>query len=374
MAIRQSASAGGDALAIGSPRRRRPPRQQGPPTMSGRRWHAPSASPTPWDGTCDADLTPSQVAVRDSHGGACELRHRTPSETGDASFPDRHVRERCPRCGDERVCRWGREADGARRHGRGACGRTFTSSTGTIFEDHKLPVADRAESVGQALGFESLEAMTREGGRGGATTAWRVARPLAVPRGTRDGVMPSGEARIDERTRPLAAKDRVGGAAGMGAYPGDRICIAVGCDDAGRSLVARAGLGRPGKSRCWDAYGGHIERGPGPARDMGSAHSILVDRPGPGGVACRSAGPGGLDDAHDPLRRANHTHFPLRESARRHSGLGRDRIDDWPDLLSVIVNPPPDRLERVAMAPGRAMPLPISLPYRGHHERDGSSG
>lgn len=88
MAIRQSASAGGGALAIGGPRRRRPPRQQGPPTMGGGRWHAPSASPTPWDGTCDAGLTPSQVAVRDSHGGACELRHRTLSETGDASFPD----------------------------------------------------------------------------------------------------------------------------------------------------------------------------------------------------------------------------------------------------------------------------------------------
>ena len=54
--------------------------------MSGKRWHAPSASPTPWDGTCDADLTPSQVAVRDSRGGACEFRHRTLSETGDASF------------------------------------------------------------------------------------------------------------------------------------------------------------------------------------------------------------------------------------------------------------------------------------------------
>ena len=341
--------------------------------MSGKRWHAPSASPTPWDGTCDADLTPSQVAVRDSHRSVYEFRHRTLSETGDASFLDRHVRGRCPRCGDERVCRWGREADGARRHGRGACGGTLAPPAGTIFEDHKLPVADRAESVGQALGFESLEAMTREGGRGGATTAWRVARPLAVPRGTRDGVMPSGEARIDERTRPLAAKDRVGGAAGMGPYPGDRICIAVGCDDAGRSLVARAGLGRPGKSRCWDAYGGHIERGSRLVHDMENAHSILVDRPGPRGVAYRSADPGGLDDAHDPLRRADHTHFPLRESARRHSGLGRDRIDDWPDLLSVIVNPPPDRLERVAMAPGRAMSLPISLPYRGHHERDSSS-
>lgn len=250
--------------------------------MSGKRWHAPSASPTPWDGTCDADLTPSQVAVRDSHGGACEFRHRTLSETGDASFLDRHVRGRCPRCGDERVCRWGREADGARRHGRGACGRTLAPPTGTILEGHKLPVADWAESVGQAFGFESLEAMTREDRRSGATTAWWMAKLFAVLRGTRDGVMLSGEVRIDERTRPLAARDGVGGVAGMGAYPGDRICIAVGCDDAGRSLVARAGLGKPGKSRCWDAYGGHIERGPGLVHDMENAHSILVDRLGPG--------------------------------------------------------------------------------------------
>ena len=211
--------------------------------MSGKRWHAPSASPTPWDGTCDADLTPSQVAVRDSHRSVYEFRHRTLSETGDASFFNRHVRERCPRCGDERVCRWGREADGARRHGRGACGRTLASPAGTVLEGHKLPVADWAEFMGQAFGFESLEAMTREDRRSGTTTAWWMAKPLAVPRGTRGGVMPSGEARIDERTRPLAARDGVGGVAGMGAYPGDRICIAVGCDDAGGSLVARGARG-----------------------------------------------------------------------------------------------------------------------------------
>lgn len=97
---------------------------------------------------------------------------------------------------------------------------------------------------------------------------------------------------------------------------------------------------------------------------MGSAHSTLVDRPGPGGVAYRSADLRGLDDAHDPLRRVNHMHFLLREFMRRHSGFRRDRIDDWPDLFSVIVNPPPDRPEKVAMAPGRAM----SPPSRCHTE------
>lgn len=341
--------------------------------MSGKRWHAPSASPTPWDGTCDADLTPSQVAVRDSHRSVYEFRHRTLSETGDASFFNRHVRERCPRCGDERVCRWGREADGARRHGRGACGRTLASPAGTVLEGHKLPVADWAESVGQAFGFESLEAMTREDRRGGATTAWRVARPLAVLRGIQDGVMLSGEARIDEKMHPLAAKDRVGGVAGMGAYPGDRICIAVGCDDAGRSFMARAGLGKLSKSRCWDAYGGHIERGSRLVHDMENAHSILVDRLGLESVAYRSADLRGLDDAHNPLRRVNHMHFLLREFMRRHSGFRRDRIDDWLNLFSVIVNPPSNRLEKVAMVLDRAMSLPISLPYRGYYERDSSS-
>ena len=112
---------------------------------------------------------------------------------------------------------------------------------------------------------------------------------------------------------------------------------------------------------------------PGPARDMENAHSILVDRLGLESVAYRSADLRGLDDAHNPLRRVNHMHFLLREFMRRHSGFRRDRIDDWLNLFSVIVNPPSNRLEKVAMVLDRAMSLPISLPYRGYYERDSSS-
>lgn len=282
--------------------------------MGGRRWHAPSASPTPWDGTCDAGLTPSQVAVRDSHRSVYEFRHRTPSEAGDASFLDRHVRGRCPRCGDERVCRWGREADGARRHGRGACGGTLASPAGTVPGGHRLPVADRAESVGQALGPEGPEAMAREGGRGGATTAWRVARPLAVPRGTRDGVVPSGEARIDERTRPLAARDGVGGAAGMGARPGDGVCIAVGCDDAGRSLVARAGPG---------ARARHGERALDPRRQAGAGGRGMPVGGPRGSRRCPRPAPPRQPHA---LPSGGVCAAPLRPRARPHRRLARPAL------------------------------------------------
>ena len=227
--------------------------------------------------------------------------------------------------------------------------------------------------VSYALIIVSLEAITREDRRSGTTTAWWMAKLFAVLEGVQDGVVLSGEVQIDEKMHPLAARDRAGGRAGMGAYSRDRICIAVGCDDSGRSLAVRAGLGKLSKSRCWDAYGGHIARGAALVHDMENSHSVLVERLGLTSVAYRSADLKGLDDTHNPLSRVNHMHFLLKEFMHRHSGFERDRIDDWLNLFSVIVNPPEDRLEKAAMVLDRAMTVPISLPYREYYERSASS-
>ena len=128
--------------------------------------------------------------------------------------------------------------------------------------------------------------------------------------------------------------------------------------------MVRAGLGKLSKSRCWDAYGGHIERGSRLVHDRENAHSVLVERLALESFAYRSADLKGLDDAHNPLSRVNHMHFLLKEFMHRHSGFERDRIDDWLNLFSVIVNPPADRLEKAAMVLDRAMTFPVSLPYR----------
>ncbi len=66
-------------------------------------------------------------------------------------------------------------------------------------------------------------------------------------------------------------------------------------------------------------------------------------------------------------------HFLLKEFMHRHSGFDRDRIDDWLNLFSVIVNPPEDRLEKAAMVLDRAMAIPISLPYREFYGQTPSS-
>lgn len=74
----------------------------------------------------------------------------------------------------------------------------------TIFEDHKLPVADWVEFMVQAFGFESLAVMTREDRRSGTTTPWWMAKLFLVLGGVQDGVVLSGEVQIDEKMHPLA--------------------------------------------------------------------------------------------------------------------------------------------------------------------------
>ena len=103
------------------------------------------------------------------------------------------------------------------------------------------------------------------------------------------------------------------------------------------------------------------------------ARTALVDRLALESVAYRSADLRGLDDAHNPLSRVNHMHFLLKEFMHRHSGFDRDRIDDWLNLFSVIVNPPEDRLEKAAVVLDRAMALPVSLPYREFYGQNPSS-
>ena len=340
----------------------------------GGKWHMPPASATPWDHIDDADPPPHEAIVRDAHRAAHECRHRAPSAIDEAALLNSYPRDRCPRRGCGRTRRDGTDAHGVRRWMCRGRGHALAPMTGTAFDHHGLPVADWVELMARALSLEGLEAMTREDRRPGTATPLWTAKLLPVPGGIQDGVVPSGDARIDERPRPLAAKDRAGGRAGMGAYPRDGTCMAVGCDDSGGGIMVRAGLGKPSEGRCRDACGAHIAPGPRLVHDMENPRSALVEKLGPVSEAYGSADPRGLDDEHDPLSRVNHTHFLPKGFMRRRSGFDRDDIDGWPDLFSVIVSPPGDRLGKAAMALDRAMSVPISLRYRDYYEQKGSSG
>jgi len=155
-----------------------------------------------------------------------------------------------------------------------------------------MPAADRAGSPPETSSCESLEGIARSNRRSETTPPCWLARPLAVPAGTRGCVAPSRDARADERCHPLSGKDQRRKADGTKprGLSRNQIRVAIGCDGKGRSFFSRLGLGKPGEPGTRAAYAGHIQRGSHLTRDMERSHKVLVREPGL------------TEEAHDPRR------------------------------------------------------------------------
>ncbi len=336
-----------------------------------RKRRAPSA--TPWDGVPAGQAGPAQELVRAAHGGAYAFRHER--FAGDADFFNGYPLEACPRCGGP-LAGAGLNRSGVRRWRCKACGRVSTPVTGTIFDNSKLPATAWADFVLQALSFESLAAITREDRRSGTTTPYWMAKLFAVLEGVQDGVVLSGRVWVDETFWPVAPRDAVLGPDGrkVGGLSRNQICIGVGVDDSGRALLVREGLGKPSKAMTWAAFGDRIEAGSTLVHDLDRSHPVLVERLGLASEAYNAKLLKGVPDALNPLEPVNRACFLLKTLLRAHPGFDRGRLQGYLDLLSVALNPPADRLEKVALVLDRAMRCPKTLRFREFYNVSPRSG
>lgn len=341
--------------------------------MSGkkRKHRAPSA--TPWDGIDESLLSPAESLVAAAHRSMYGFRHE-PFE-GVAGFFNAYARDACPICGGDRIVKNGTRRDGTQKYSCRSCGGYFTPATGTIFDNAKLPVTAWADFILQALSYESVAAMTREDRRADTTTPYWMAKLFAVLDGIQDDAVLSGTVWLDETYWPVAAKDAVRRPDGKlpRGLSRNQICIGVAVDGSGRVYVRREGLGKTSKSKTWEAFGSHIERGSRLVHDMEGAHDILVSKLGLESERHNSKLLKGIADELNPLEPVNRACFLLKRFLKSHSGFDRDDLPGYLDLFSVAVNAPEDKLEKVAMVLDRAMRYPKTLRFRDFYNVNASS-
>lgn len=346
---------------------------------SGKRRKRPYAAPsaTPWDGLPAGELTPAEKIVRACHKDIYRYRHAPVCLEGEADFFNGYERDACPRCGSSRIKRSGFDSRGVRRWLCHGCGRTFTPMTGTIFEDHRITVADWTEFIIEALSYESVHGMTRANRRSVTTLPYWMAKLFLVLEGVQDDVVLSGRVEIDEMGYLLASKDRPkrpDGSELPGAYSRNRICIGIGCDGHGHSYFAREGLGKTSGAKTLAAFGEHIKKGSHLVHDMENGHNALVRELSLGSEAHSSRLMLKMPDKEKPLRNVNHLCDLLRQFLDAHSGFDRDDIDGYLNLFWVAMNPPKSKLEKAAFVLDRAMGNPKSLRYREFYKKKPRSG
>ena len=336
------------------------------------RWHVPSASATPWDGADESSLPPAQRLVMRWQREQYDWLHLAGFEF-DAEFFNAYGRERCPRCGSERIVRFGRGRSGVRRWRCRACGGTFTPATGTIFEDRKLPAAAWVEFLLGIMSFESLAGIARRDRRSPTTPPYQLAKLFMVLDGVQDGVVLGGRVQIDEMMYPVPAADRDPSLEGKraGGYSRNNTCIAIAREerDHGSSAFRVLGLGKPSGERARAAYCPHLEKGLTLVHDKENAHNAVVRDRKLVSEAHDSRVIKRLPDDENPLWKVNRLCFLLRLFLDGHSGFDRTNFDGWLDLFSVMMNPPEDRLEKAAMVLDRAMTSPNTLRYREYYRQ-----
>ena len=364
-----------DALAMWKSLAPRPIRAARTSTMRGdeERWLAPSA--TPWDGADEDSLGPAETLVMACHRDLYRYRHAGASLEGEADFFNAYARDACPRCGSREIEGNGKDPNGIRRWRCRSCRRSFSVTTGTVFESHRIPVADWTEFLLEMFSYESLKGITRSNRRSETTPPYWLAKLFAVLAGIQDDVVLSGNVQIDEKYYPLSDKDQQRKADGTKprGLSKNQICIAIGCDGKGRSFFTRLGLGKPSESRARAAYASHIQKGSHLVHDMERSHKVLVRELGLTEEAHNSKLIKALPDKENPLRDVNELCYLLELFLNSHSGFDRARLEGYLDLFYVMMNPPEEKMEKAAYVLDRAMRFPYTLRYRDHYRKKTSS-
>jgi hypothetical protein len=335
-----------------------------------RPYVAPSA--TPWDDRCEDGLNPAERIVKSCHHDIYRYRHAPSTLEGEAEFFNAYPRVACPLCGSPHIESKGHHPNGVRRWRCNFCKGCFTPATGTIFENRKLPVADWTEFLLETFSFESISGITRANRRSATTAPYWMAKLFAVLGGVQDGTVLSGTVQIDEKLYPLAAKDQPlmpDGSRMPGGFSKSRICIGVGCDDNGRSVFRREGLGKTSGAKTLAAFGSHIAPGSTLVHDKENGHNKLVRELGLTSMAYDSREICKLPDRDNPLRKVNRLCFLLKLFLNAHSGFDRDDLDGYLDIFWVMMNPPEHKMEKAAFVLNRAMHNPKSLAYREFYKK-----
>jgi transposase-like protein len=331
--------------------------------MHSKRTHKLAASATPWDHLDDSELTSAQALVAAGHRSAYRFRHE--SFDGDADFFNSFERKTCPYCNSMELIKFGFDTSGIRRYRCKVCTKTFTPVTGTIFEEHKLPLPAWSDFLVQLFSFESINVITREDRRSETTIPYWIAKVFAVLEGIQDKMVLTGRVQIDETFYPVPIAEEVSvDGKRLRGLSRNKICIAVGCDDSGRSFYARAGFGKPSTKRAMEAYGLHIKNGSLLIHDMEKAHRKLVQELELKEEVHNSKLISRLDDSENPLREVNRLCFLLKRFLDSHSGFNRENLDGWLNLFSVIMNQPSEKMEKAAMVLNRAMDNFKTLRFR----------
>ena len=278
----------------------------------------------PWK---DLDtMTPTQRFISRHYLDSYDERHPKLATTGEADLINSYQPGCCPYCDSVDFRKWGFDSNGVQRYICKDCRKSFTSVTGTIFQDHKISISEWIEYSLNIERYLSINADSWNNRNAYTTSRYWLEKLFIVLETYQNHILLDDIIWMDETYIPLRLEDLQYNADGQRLHGISRnqMCIGVICTRHTMYAVY-LGQGKPSKLRVYDAFKDHIVSGSTLIHDKEKAHDLLVQKLNLNSIAYDSRSLKGLPDKQNPLERVNRIHALLKLFLYSHSGFDRDQ-------------------------------------------------
>ena len=317
---------------------------------------------TPWDG--EGDLTSTQEFLKQYYSQHYADRHRTVGDSGEAEMINSYMPAKCPFCASEKFKRSGHTKSGIQRYMCG-CGKTFLSTTGTIFDEHRISISEWMEYCLNLFRHVSITADSWSNKNAFATSRYWLQKLFLTLESVQNSIVLADCVWLDETFYSVRSENivRKEGGDKLRGVSRNQICIGVATDKQ-HTIFLVEGTSKPSQKKTLEAFRDHIKLGSTLIHDRESSHAKLIRELSLKSVAYGSKDMKGLSDKENPMNPVNRAHAILKKFLNTHSGFDRNDLQGYLNLFAFVTNPPDVLLEKVELVIKTAFENPKLLRYR----------
>ncbi len=273
--------------------------------MPNSKYRTKSRKETPW--TYKTEPESDEKFIDDCINNLYKIKHPSLKKSEESEFLNSLTVDKCRKCGSIEFKRNGTTSNGTQRYWCKSCKRTFTVTTNTLFENHKIPVTEWVDFLLGIFRSQSFNSISKSNRNSYTTTGYWLAKLYLVLENYQDDIVLKGDVQIDETYYSVIKKDiklKEDGKKFRGLSR-NKICIGIGCDKSGRVYCRIEGMGKPNQKNTLEIFKDHIKESSRIEHDMDKAHKPLVEALKLISVEYNSADLKGLPDNENPLNPIN---------------------------------------------------------------------
>lgn len=326
---------------------------------------------TPWD--ADTELTGLEAFIREEYRKNYSNHHKRQNDTRDSELLDSYTPGSCRHCGSTKFKKNGLTDYGLQKYKCSDCGRTFTVTTGTIFQDHKISISEWIEYLLNIFGYSSLNLNSKTNKNAETTSKYWLAKVFLLLKDCQNTNILAGDVQIDE-TYYSVIKNEIVTKDGkkLRGLSRNKYCIGIGCDS-NNVYCFLEGKAKTSETKTLKAFKDHIKAGSHLVHDDEKSHNVLISTLSLSSETYSSIYLKTLEDKDNPLNRLNHYCDLLKKFLNSHPGFNRDELQDYLNLFVFMMNPPHNKLEKVRLLLDLALNSHKSITFREYYKKKSSN-